>query len=80
MRVCKWCVALYGIKGSELAEKNLDNDEDFYNHLEEAHGIPVRRNGETEIDAKNRCAEKGIVEDRSLCECQECEELRVRAK
>jgi len=66
----------YGIKGSELQEKSLDNDEDFYNHIEEVHGIPVTREGETKAQAKKRCADKGIVKDRNKCQCQECNELR----
>ena len=75
-RICRYCVMKYGVKGSELADKNLENDEDFYNHVEEVHGIPVVREGETEEQAKERCAAKGIVDDRNKCQCQECKELR----
>ena len=75
-RICRYCVLKYGIKGSELKEKNLETDEDLYNHIEEVHGIPVGREGETEQQTKKRCAAKGIVEDRGKCQCQECKELR----
>lgn len=46
--ICKYCIMKYGIKGSELAENNLETDEDLANHIEEVHGIPVIRKGETE--------------------------------
>jgi hypothetical protein len=75
-RVCKYCVAKYGIKGSELAKKHFETDEEFANHLEETHGIPVLRKGETEEDAIKRCAKKGICEDRDICQCQECKDWR----
>lgn len=74
--ICKYCVMKYGIKGSELAENNLETDEDLANHIEEVHGIPVIRKGETEEQTTKRCAEKGIVSDRNKCQCQECKELR----
>lgn len=74
--ICKYCVMRYGIKGSEIYEKDLSNDEDFYNHIEEVHGIPVMREGETKEDTEKRCAAKGIVSDRNKCQCQECKEIR----
>ena len=65
-----------GIKGSEVAEKNLETDENLYEHIENVHGIVVVREGETQKQAKERCAAKGIVKDRNKCQCQECQELR----
>lgn len=65
-----------GIRGSELAERHLKTDEDLYNHIEDFHGIPVIRKGETERQAIDRCTKKGIVADRNKCQCSECEEMR----
>ena len=75
-RVCKYCVLRYGIKGSELAEKSFEDDETFYNHIEEEYGVIVKREGESSEQATIKCAAKGIVSDRSKCQCQECKELR----
>ena len=74
--ICKYCIAKYGIKGSEVSKQHLETDEDLANHIEEIHGIIVIRNGETEKEAIERCCKKGIVADRSICQCQECKELR----
>lgn len=74
--ICKYCVMKYGIRGSELSENNLETDEDLANHIEEVHGIPVVREGETEEQTLSRCAKKGIVSDKNKCQCQECKELR----
>ena len=75
-RICKHCIAKYGIRGSEVAEQDLSDDEAFYNHIEEYHGIPVKREGETEQQASDRCAAKGSVPDSAKCKCRDCREKR----
>jgi predicted small metal-binding protein len=75
MKVCKLCVAKFGFK---LADKNktFETDEELYEHIENTHGIPVMREGETSKQAEERCAKKGIVPDRDICQCEECKILR----
>lgn len=75
MRVCTICVAKFGFKLADK-EKTFETDEELCEHLENFHGQVVIRKGETEEQAKNRCAEKGIVPDRSKCRCEECKLLR----
>ena len=60
----------------QLCERHFETDEDFSNHLEEAHGQVVGRDGETVEDSFLRCAAKGIVQDRARCQCADCRELR----
>lgn len=73
---CVICLARYGIKGSDLAEKGFKNENDLAEHLENIHGIPVRRPGETKKMAKIRCVQKGIVPDQNQCQCQDCHHKR----
>lgn len=75
MRVCAICVAKFGFKPADK-EKTMEMDEELHEHLENFHGLIVMREGETEEQAKKRCAEKGIVADRSECRCEECKLLR----
>jgi|GEM_PF-2408252 len=75
MRVCKICVAEFGFKLSDR-EKAFETDEELCEHMEDFHGAIVKREGETTAQAKERCRKKGIVEDRSMCQCEECKLLR----
>ncbi len=77
-KICKYCIITKGIKGSDLAKEDLSNDEAFCEHIENVHGIVVKREGETKEDARKRCAAKGIVTDRTKCQCQECKEMRAK--
>jgi hypothetical protein len=58
----------------------FDTEEQLFDHIENEHGIPVMREGETKEQAIARCAEKGIVSDRSECTCKDCERLREQEK
>lgn len=75
MLTCKYCVMKYGFSFRDK-DRIFETDEDLYNHIEEWHGIRVIREGETEEMATKRCAEKGIVTNRTKCQCIECKELR----
>jgi hypothetical protein len=68
-----------GLKGIDL-DKLPKNDEELAKHLENEHGIIVKRNGETNEQAKERCKKKGIVEDRTKCKCNDCRRLRKEIK
>ncbi len=75
MKVCKMCVAQFGFRLDDKS-KTFETDEELYEHIENVHGIPVIRENETEQQAEERCARKGIVADRDLCQCEECKILR----
>lgn len=72
---CKICVAKYGFTLQDK-DRIFETEEELFEHMENVHGIPVIREGETEADAKNRCAEKGIVEDVTKCQCEDCKNIR----
>ena len=73
--VCKICVSQ---KGYRLANKesSFGVDNELYDHVENEHGIPVRRDGETRKQAKKRCREKGITNNKDTCQCGDCKRLR----
>ena len=79
-RICSYCVMKYGIRGSEIDEQDLSDDNKFADHLEECHGMIVKRKGETNSQAIKRCAKKGIVSDETKCQCRDCREKRKFAK
>lgn len=74
--LCKLCVARDGIKGSALEEKGFLSEEHLFAHIEMAHGVYVIREGETEEQATFRCAAKGIVPDKTKCQCEDCRRKR----
>jgi len=71
MKVCQKCIIQFGFKLSDKG-KNFETDEELYEHFEMVHGIPVRRENETAKDAEERCAKKGLSENRNKCVCKEC--------
>lgn len=75
MKKCQRCIAQFGFKLSDK-NKTFGTDEELYEHVENVHGVIVIRDGETEEKAKERCAQKGILLDRTKCACEECKILR----
>ncbi len=75
MQVCKICIAQFGFRLDDKS-KTFETDEELYEHMENVHGIPVKREGETKEQTEARCARKGIVADRKLCQCVDCRILR----
>lgn len=75
MNVCKICIAKYGFKLSDK-DKSFETVDELAEHMEDVHGIPVMREGESEQQAVDRCAAKGIVPDTSKCQCKDCKEGR----
>ena len=75
MITCKYCIAKYGFS-LKNKDRIFDTDSELADHIEEWHGIPVRRDNETEVECLDRCAKKGIIEDREKCQCKDCEALR----
>lgn len=75
MNVCRKCIFQFGFTLSDKS-KTFETDEELYEHMENVHGMFVVREGETEKQAEERCAGKGVVADRSICQCEECKILR----
>ena len=75
MKVCQKCIAQFGFRLSDKG-KTFETDDELYEHMENVHGMIVIREGETEKEAQDRCAQKGIVSDRTKCVCEECKILR----
>lgn len=75
MKVCTKCISQFGFK---LADKNkiFETDDEYADHMENVHGMIIIRDGETEEQARERCDKKGIVSDRTICQCEECKILR----
>ena len=61
-------------------DRLFDTNEQLYEHLENQHGVPVMREGETKEQAIARCEKKGIVRDKAKCKCKDCVEERERAR
>ena len=76
MKTCKLCTAKYGFSPARDKDRIFKTDEELFNHMEEWHGQIVVREGETEEEARERCAKKGIVEDMDKCQCRDCMERR----
>lgn len=52
---CKYCIATKGLKGSDIGSLPT-TDEEFYDHIESEHHVPVKRAGETYAECKKRFA------------------------
>lgn len=75
MKACQICITKFGFRLSDT-NKTFETDEELFDHIENVHGTPVIRDGETPELAEKRCAEKGIVPNRDICQCEECKILR----
>lgn len=74
---CKYCIMTKGLKGSELSSLPK-NDEEFYNHVEKEHHIPVRREGETESQTLERFKRENPEAGGPNCKCPACCHKRDR--
>lgn len=54
---CKICIAEHGLRGSDIASLPK-TEQELFDHIEDVHGIPVRRPGETDQQAIARIAQK----------------------
>jgi hypothetical protein len=57
---CKLCIAEKGLHGSEIGALPKDEDE-LAEHLEREHHLVVRREGESQADADQRCLDAGYM-------------------
>lgn len=67
---CRYCIAS---KGLRLGDKHIfDTEEEFINHIEMEHDIPVTRDGETEEQTKERFAKQNPRAGGPDCRCPSC--------
>ena len=67
---CKYCIM---DKGLRLGDKHIfETDEEFYQHLEKDHHIPVRRDGETEEQTLVRFQKENPEAGGPNCRCPSC--------
>lgn len=72
---CRFCIATRGLKGSEI--KHLSrNDDEFADHVEREHHIPVRREGESMAQCEERFAVEQPEAGGPNCKCPACERDR----
>jgi hypothetical protein len=64
MILCKLCIALTGVRTSDA----LPNEEALIAHIEAVHHMPVKREGETEVDAQRRF----LAKHPDAATCQDC--------
>ena len=64
---CRICVMQKGLRGSEISSLP-QNEEELADHMEKAHHMPVRRDGETHEQCIERFLEK-YPEARTCPEC-----------
>lgn len=66
---CKICIMKKGLRGSEIASLP-QTEEELIEHIEREHHMPVRREGESEQQAKERFLKKYP----EAANCPECVE------
>jgi hypothetical protein len=76
---CRFCIMTRGLKGSEIASLPR-TDEQLFEHIEREHHIPVRREGETPEQCRERFyRENPEAADPATCRCPACQESRRAA-
>lgn len=68
---CKYCIATKGLRGSEIASLP-QTDEEFANHIEREHHVPVEREGETEAETMARFQRENPEAGGPNCRCPAC--------
>lgn len=62
-----------GESGISFAKGNIfKNEEDYANHIEEVHDMPVRRKGETKEECQQRFKAKNKRAGTENCRCPAC--------
>lgn len=72
---CKYCVATKGLKGSDIGSLPK-TDEEFADHMENVHHIPVMRQGETLRECMERFAKEQPEAGGPNCRCPDCARRR----
>jgi hypothetical protein len=69
MRIgCRYCIAEHGLKGSEV-DSLPRTDEEFADHIEREHHVPVRRDGEDEESCQRRFQAANPEAGGPKCKC-----------
>ena len=73
---CKYCIMTKGLKGSDIS-KLPTTEEEFIEHIERDHNIPVQRDGETEVVTMERFyTQYPEAKNPETCKCPECSAQR----
>lgn len=72
---CKYCIATKGLKGSDI-DKLPRTDEEFFQHVETEHHIPVRKENETEEECLERFKRENPEAGGPNCKCPSCQRKR----
>jgi hypothetical protein len=76
--VCKYCILTKGLRGADLQNwPSIDDEEAKVRHIESEHHIPVRREGETVAECKERFAREYPEAGGPNCKCPECTRNRL---
>lgn len=71
--VCTYCIATRGLRGADLDQWPSSDDHDAQaHHIESAHHIPVRREGESEADTMIRFQREQPEAGGPMCRCPSC--------
>ena len=76
---CIYCIATKGLKGSEIASLP-QTEEEFMDHIEMTHDLPVGREGETEEQTTVRFKAKNKRAGGPDCQCPACLAKRGRVE
>lgn len=68
---CRFCIITRGFKGSEIPSLP-QTDEELYQHIEQEHHIPIKRDGETEDACAERFKREQPEAGGSNCKCPRC--------
>lgn len=72
--VCSYCVATKGLRGADLKDwPSLEDKEAQFRHIENEHHLPVRREGETVEQCKERFAREQPDAGGPNCKCPSCQ-------
>ena len=69
---CKYCIAIKGLKGSEISSLP-QTEEELYDHIEKEHHIPVQREGESKDEALTRFKRETPDAGGPNCKCPDCQ-------
>lgn len=72
---CRYCIAMKGLKGSEIASLP-QTEEELFVHIEREHHIAVRREHETEAECLARFRNENPDAEGPNCRCPNCEQQR----
>lgn len=67
---CKYCIATKGLRLDR--DRLFETEEEFFDHIEMEHDLPVRREGETVEECMKRFKAKNPRASGPDCQCPAC--------